>query len=148
MKTLGNIIWLVFGGVEVALEYLVGGVALMITIIGIPFGLQCIKMGLLALWPFGSKVVKKESYHGCLNAFMNVLWFFVGGVWIWLTHVFFGLLFYITIIGSAYLLVRCISGWPDLRLLPSAGKWCRGGIVFLNRNDRNSRNYSFGKKYS
>ena len=102
MKTLGNIIWLVFGGVEVALEYLVGGVALMITIIGIPFGLQCIKMGLLALWPFGSKVVKKEHRHGCLDAFMNVLWFFVGGVWIWMTHVLFGLLFYITIIGIPF----------------------------------------------
>ena len=97
-----NLLWLIFGGLWACLMHLFFGFLLCITIIGIPFGLQCIKMGLLALWPFGSKVVKKESYHGCLNAFMNVLWFFVGGVWIWLTHVFFGLLFYITIIGIPF----------------------------------------------
>ncbi|MBR4699086.1 MAG: hypothetical protein IKP16_03960, partial [Prevotella sp.] len=51
MKVLGNIIWLVFGGIEIALEYIVGSVALMVTIIGIPFGLQSIKLALLALWP-------------------------------------------------------------------------------------------------
>jgi len=102
MKTLGNIIWVVFGGLAVAIEYFTGGVALMVTIIGIPFGLQSMKLGLLALWPFGSHVRRKEPQPGCLNFFMNVLWFFVGGVWIWLTHVFFGILLYITIIGIPF----------------------------------------------
>ena len=99
MKILGNIIWLVFGGLETAIEYLIAGVAMMITIIGIPFGLQSFKIGILALWPFGSKVVEKEQQPGCLNLFMNVLWFFVGGIWICLTHIFYGLLLCITIIG-------------------------------------------------
>ena len=101
MKLLGNIMWLVFGGIEIAIEYLVASLAMMITIIGIPFGLQSLKLGLLALWPFGSQVKKKPT-SGCLNTGMNVLWFFVGGLWIWLTHVLFGCLFYITIIGIPF----------------------------------------------
>lgn len=101
MKFIGNIIWLVFGGLEIAIEYLVASIAMMVTIIGIPFGLQSIKLGLLALWPFGSEVRKKET-TGCLNTGMNVLWFFVGGLWIWLSHIFFGVIFYITIIGIPF----------------------------------------------
>lgn len=101
MKALGNIIWLIFGGLETALEYLVSSLLLMITIVGIPFGLQTLKLGLLALWPFGSHVVSNGSgvATGCLNFGMNVLWFFIGGIWIWLTHIFFGLLLGITIVG-------------------------------------------------
>ena len=74
----------------------------MVTIIGIPFGLQAIKIGVLELWPFGSTIVEKENSHGCLNLFMNVLWFFIGGVWIWLTHILFGVLLYISIIGIPF----------------------------------------------
>lgn len=102
MKTLGNIIWVVFGGLAIAIEYLISGLALMITIIGIPFGLQSFKLGILALWPFGSTVREKEQQHGCLNLLMNVIWFFIGGIWIWLTHIFFGVIFYITIIGIPF----------------------------------------------
>ena len=99
MKILGNIIWLVFGGFAIALEYFAASIALMITIIGIPFGLQTIKLGILALWPFGSDVVQTEQPSGCLSQVMNIIWFFVGGFWIMLTHIAFGLLFFITIIG-------------------------------------------------
>ena len=56
----------------------------------------------LALWPFGSKIQRKEPQPGCLNMFMNVIWFFVGGIWIWLTHIFYGLIFCITIIGIPF----------------------------------------------
>ena len=99
MKILGNIIWLVFGGFAIALEYFAASIALMITIIGIPFGLQTIKLGILALWPFGSEVVQTEEPPGCLSQLMNIIWFFVGGFWIMLTHIAFGLLFFITIVG-------------------------------------------------
>ena len=102
MKTLGNIIWIIFGGLHIALEYFIAGLVLMITIIGIPFGLQSMKLGMLAIWPFGTKVKWKPSQPGCLSIFMNVLWFFVGGIWIWLTHVFYGLIFCITIIGIPF----------------------------------------------
>lgn len=101
MKVLGNIVWWLCGGLETAVEYFVASVALMITVVGIPFGLQTLKLGQLMLWPFGSRVVKKPT-SGCLNTVMNVVWFFVGGIWIWLTHVFFGVLLYITIIGIPF----------------------------------------------
>lgn len=102
MKILGNIIWLLFGGIFIALEYFISSLVLFITIIGIPFGLQTLKLGVLALWPFGSQVVHKDSPHGCLSVFMNIIWFFVGGLPIFLTHVGFGTLFLITIIGIPF----------------------------------------------
>lgn len=102
MKTLGNIIWFVFGGVFVAIEYVVGSLALMITIVGIPFGLQSLKLAEVALWPFGKRVIHNESSSGCLSLLMNVIWFFVGGLPIVLTHLLFGLLFYISIVGIPF----------------------------------------------
>jgi len=75
---------------------------LIITIIGIPFGLQALKLGLLAIWPFGSQVKATESPSGCLNLFMNVLWFFVGGIWIFLTHILYAIILCITIIGIPF----------------------------------------------
>ena len=102
MKILGNIIWVVFGGLEIAIEYFLLGLVLLITIIGIPFGLQCFKLGVLALWPFGSEVRKQSKDIGCLNTGMNILWFVLGGFLIWLTHLFFGIIFFITIIGIPF----------------------------------------------
>jgi len=99
VKIIGNIIWLLFGGFAIALEYFISSIILFATIIGIPFGIQTIKLGLLALWPFGSEVVKSEQPSGCLSTAMNILWFFIGGFWIMLTHIAFGILFFITIIG-------------------------------------------------
>ncbi len=99
MRILGNILWLIFGGFAIAIEYFVSSVVLMMTIIGIPFGLQTIKLGVLAIWPFGSKVRRVETSTGCLSTIMNIIWFFVGGVWIMLSHFAFGLLLGITIIG-------------------------------------------------
>ena len=61
MKTLGNIIWVVFGGLHIALEYFIAGLILMITIIDITFGLQRLKLGMLAIWPFGTTVQWQES---------------------------------------------------------------------------------------
>ncbi len=102
MNILGNIIWLIFGGLLTAIEYFLASIILCLTVIGIPFGLQTIKLGILALWPFGSKIVHKENAHGCLSVFMNILWFFLGGIWIFLTHAVFGILLCITIIGIPF----------------------------------------------
>lgn len=66
MKFLGNIIWLICGGLLTAVEYLISSLLLMITIIGIPFGLQTLKLGMLALWPFGSRVTDNGNSGGCL----------------------------------------------------------------------------------
>jgi len=102
MKLLGNIIWLLFGGFFMFLEYLVAGFILCLTIIGIPFGIQIFKLSMVALWPFGTQVESQPIAGGCLNTFMNVLWIFLGGIWIALSHLLIGLLFAITIIGIPF----------------------------------------------
>ena len=102
MKFLGNVIWLVFGGFLIAIEYCIASFLLMITIIGIPFGLQTIKFAILALWPFGRKVTCTGNSGGCLNIFMNILWLLLGGISICLSHFLLGLLFCITIIGIPF----------------------------------------------
>ncbi len=102
MKIIGNIIWLIFGGLETGIEYFVSSIGMMITIIGIPFGIASLRIGLYVLWPFGQKVVDRPNNHGCLDSIMNIIWFFIGGVWIWLTHLLFGTLLCITIIGIPF----------------------------------------------
>jgi uncharacterized membrane protein YccF (DUF307 family) len=99
MSTLGNLIWLVFGGFLVFIEYMVAGFLLCITIVGIPFGLQAFKLAMLALWPFGKTIGYKPSAPGCLSTIMNLIWLLIGGIWIALTHLIFGILLGITIIG-------------------------------------------------
>lgn len=102
MKSLGNVIWLIFGGILTAVAYFAASVVLMITIIGIPFGIQTLKLGIFALWPFGREVVIGESAGGCLSTCMNLIWIFVGGIWIAVMHVGFGLLLCISIIGIPF----------------------------------------------
>ena len=99
MRILGNLIWLIFGGFAIFLEYIFAGLILCVTIVGIPFGLQAFKLGILALWPFGQKIEYMDYAPGCLSTVMNVIWFLIGGIWITLTHFFFGILLSITIIG-------------------------------------------------
>jgi len=99
MSFLGNLIWLIFGGFLVFLEYMVAGFLLCITIVGIPFGLQSFKLATLALWPFGKTIGYKSYAPGCLSTIMNLIWLLIGGIWIALTHLVFGILLGITIIG-------------------------------------------------
>ncbi|MDR2040992.1 MAG: YccF domain-containing protein [Tannerella sp.] len=102
MKLLANILWLLFGGFLIALEYLVSSLCLMITLVGIPFGIQALKLGMLALWPFGSRVVDNGSGSGCLSIAMNILWILLGGLPICLTHLFLGILLCITLLGIPF----------------------------------------------
>ncbi|MGV8096856.1 MAG: YccF domain-containing protein [Mangrovibacterium sp.] len=102
MSTLGNIIWIVFGGFFIFLEYLIAGLLLCLTIVGIPFGLQAIKLAQLALWPFGKRIEYMDYAPGCLSTVMNILWLLIGGIWIALSHLVLGILFAITIIGIPF----------------------------------------------
>ena len=99
MNFLGNIIWLIFGGLLAALGYIIGGFVLCITIIGIPWGLQCFKIAGLVLLPFGKKVISDSTNTGCLSTFCNLMWMVFGGWYTALVHLFMGALLYITIIG-------------------------------------------------
>jgi uncharacterized membrane protein YccF (DUF307 family) len=99
MNAIGNLIWLIFGGFISALGYFFGGFILCCTIIGIPFGLQCFKIGFMVLMPFGNKVVSDSSSTGCLSVIFNIIWLFSGGLYTALMHLLFGFLLSITIIG-------------------------------------------------
>ena len=102
MNFIGNLIWLVFGGLAAALGYIFGGFLLCLTIVGIPFGLQCFKIAGLVLWPFGRKVVSTGSSTGCLSVFFNIVWILCGGLYTALVHLVFAALLFITIIGIPF----------------------------------------------
>ena len=99
MNFLGNLVWLIMGGLITALMYWLSGLVMCITIIGIPFGVQLFKIGTMVLWPFGHDLVPKENAGGCLSIAFNVLWIFLGWWEIALTHLTFGLILCCTIVG-------------------------------------------------
>ena len=102
MRIIGNLLWLLFGGLEAAMGYFSGSLVMVLTIIGIPVALQTFKLGLLCLWPFGAEVIDTSSPTGCIRLPLNLLWLIFGGLWACLVHVFFGLLLCITIIGIPF----------------------------------------------
>jgi uncharacterized membrane protein YccF (DUF307 family) len=101
MRLLLNILWIVLGGFLIWLEYLIGGLLLCLTIVGIPFGVQCFKMAGLALLPFGKVIVDAPgaSPIGCV---LNVFWIIVAGIWIFLSHLGLALGLAVTIIGIPF----------------------------------------------
>ena len=99
MSFLGNIAWFILGGFLISLYYALAGILFCISIIGIPFGVQLLKMAKLALFPFGKNVVCDTRDMGCLSILMNIIWIIVGGVEICLMHIGFGALLCITIVG-------------------------------------------------
>ena len=102
MNLIGNIIWVIFGGILLSLGYLFGGLILCVTIVGIPFGVQIMKLGMFALWPFGGEVVQNKTPMGCLSILLNVLWIIFGGIEVAIGHLTMGVIFCITIIGIPF----------------------------------------------
>lgn len=103
MRIIGNLLWWLFGGLEAALGYFTGSLALAITIVGIPAAIQTFKIGVLCLWPFGAEIQETNSpLKGCLLLPLNLLWIIFGGLWAWLMHILFGILLAITIIGLPF----------------------------------------------
>ncbi len=99
MNTIGNICWLVFGGLILAFFYFLSGLLMIITIIGIPFGLQLFKLGAYVMWPFGHDLVDGPNEPGCVSVVMNVIWILTGWWEIAVGHLVFGVLFCVTIVG-------------------------------------------------
>lgn len=102
MNFIGNIIWLIFGGLFSAIGYFFGGLLLCFTIIGIPFGLQCFKIAGLVLMPFGRRVVSNPGSGGCLSLICNIIWLFTGGLYTAVIHLGFAILLAITIVGIPF----------------------------------------------
>ncbi len=98
MRVLLNIIWLIFGGVLLALGYAIAGIVCFILIITIPFGFAAFRMANYALWPFGRTTRPKPS-AGIASGIGNVIWFIVAGWWLALGHIITAIAQFITIIG-------------------------------------------------
>ena len=102
MRLIGNVIWLITGGILTCLGYLWGGFILCLTIIGIPWGLQALKIGIAHLAPFGKNVVPTGGSIPVISFVLNLIWFIFAGLWIALAELLLGLFFCITIIGIPF----------------------------------------------
>ena len=102
MKFIGNILWLLLGGLIVAAYYFLMGMIFCITIIGIPFGMQLFKFAGFALWPFGRDVASDTNDGGCLSILMNVIWILFGGIEVATLHIGFGIICCLTIVGIPF----------------------------------------------
>ncbi|AOD21960.1 MULTISPECIES: YccF domain-containing protein [Rhodococcus] len=98
MRILLNIIWLIFGGLWLALGYFAAGLICCILIITIPFGIASFRIGIYALWPFGKTTVDKPT-AGTMSLIGNVIWILVAGIWLALGHIATALAMAVTIIG-------------------------------------------------
>lgn len=101
MSTIGNILWLILGGLIVAVLYFLAGLLLCVTIVGIPFGVELMKIGKLALAPFG-KTVKTKNDPGCFSIAFSVIWILCGWWEIALIHLVLAVIFTLTIIGIPF----------------------------------------------
>ncbi|MBN2112862.1 MAG: YccF domain-containing protein [Acidimicrobiia bacterium] len=102
MRVIGNILWLLLGGLWLALGYAVAGLAAFFLIITIPFGIQAFKLAGFTLWPFGSVMVPRPGASAGLSAIGNVIWLFLAGIWLALGHLVAALVNAITIIGIPF----------------------------------------------
>ncbi|OPX86366.1 MAG: Inner membrane protein YccF [Pelotomaculum sp. PtaB.Bin104] len=100
MNFIGNIIWLLFGGIIGAILWAVAGLILCITVVGIPFGVQCFKIAGFVLWPFGKEI--KLGHFGAGGLLFNIIWLIVFGWEFFLAHLVTGAVFCITIIGIPF----------------------------------------------
>ncbi|HEY7697443.1 MAG TPA: YccF domain-containing protein [Vicinamibacteria bacterium] len=113
MSLLGNIVWLIFGGLIAGLGYIVGGLLTCITIVGIPFGIQAMKIGVATFAPFGKQIVELPEANRPLRLIGNVIWMVLVGWEIALAHAASALVLALTIIGIPFAL-------QHLKLIPLA----------------------------
>jgi uncharacterized membrane protein YccF (DUF307 family) len=117
LRILLNILWIILGGGFVLwLEYVLAGLVLCLTVVGIPFGLQCFKIGALALLPFGKTIDPAVTGGGALRLVGNVIWFLLAGIWIFLTHVALAIALAVTLIGIPFAIqhvkLAVLALWP------------------------------------
>jgi uncharacterized membrane protein YccF (DUF307 family) len=98
VRLLLNLIWLVFGGLVMALGYAVVALVMVVLSITIPFGIASARIALFCLWPFGRTLVKRPD-AGAGSLLGNVIWFVLAGWWLALGHLITGILMCATIIG-------------------------------------------------
>lgn len=110
MKTLLNVIWLVFAGAWLALGYVLAGVVCCVLVVTIPFGIASFRIASYVLWPFGRTVVDKPT-AGAWSTIGNVIWVLVAGIWLAIGHVATAIPLFASIIGIP-------MGIANLKLIP------------------------------
>jgi uncharacterized membrane protein YccF (DUF307 family) len=101
VRTVGNILWLILVGWHTALAWLLAGLVLCITVIGIPFGVQCFKIAGFSFWPFGRSIIHRPGVR-VMGLVGNIVWCVLAGIWIAIAYVISGILLCITIIGIPF----------------------------------------------
>lgn len=99
MSIVGNILWFVFGGILSGLCWYLVGLLWCISIVGIPVGLQCFKLGRVSFFPFGKDIVLSNKTSSLL---LNILWLIFGGIELAIAHISIGISLCITIIGIPF----------------------------------------------
>lgn len=110
MRTILNLIWLIFGGIWLAALYFIAGVVACVLIVTIPFGIASFRMARYVLWPFGKAVVQRPD-AGVVSGIGNVIWFVVAGWWLALAHV-------ATAIAQALTIIGIIDAVVNLKMIP------------------------------
>jgi uncharacterized membrane protein YccF (DUF307 family) len=99
MKALLNIIWLLFGGIWLALGYVLAGIICCVLIVTIPFGIASFRIAGYALWPFGRTVVDRGGRTYFMSTLGNIIWLVFAGIWIAIGHVLTAIPMFLSIIG-------------------------------------------------
>lgn len=110
MRTLLNIVWVVFAGFWLALGYLLAGLICCVLIVTIPWGVACFRIAGYVFWPFGRAIVARPG-AGTFSAIGNIIWFVAAGVWLAIGHVTTAAALAVTIIGLP-------MAWANLKLIP------------------------------
>ena len=113
MSTIGNILWLIFAGIWLAILYVAWGIVMLVLIITIPFGIQAFKLAGFALWPFGRHVEYGARVTGPLQVVGNIIWILFAGISLAIWHLIAGVLLCVTIIGIPF-------GIQSFKMIPIA----------------------------
>ena len=111
LSTALNLIWLVFGGIWLALGYMLAGVVCCLLIVTIPYGIASFRIASYALWPFGRTVVDRGGRIGVVTSIGNLIWIVVAGIWIAIGHVLTSIPMFLSIIGIPL-------GIANLKMIP------------------------------
>ncbi|WP_455384119.1 YccF domain-containing protein [Acidihalobacter prosperus] len=109
LRLIGNLLWLLFGGLLMALAWWLAAIVMIVTIIGIPWARAAFVIGRFTLWPFGYRVAERRELFGRsdlgsgpLGTLGNIVWFLLAGLWLGLGHLFAALACFVTIIGIPF----------------------------------------------
>lgn len=109
MRTIGNLIWFVFGGVMMGLAWWLAGLVMLLTIVGIPWAKASFVIGQFSFFPFGKEAISRRELHqqddvgtGALGTVGNVIWFVLAGIWLAIGHLASALACLLTIIGIPF----------------------------------------------